>query len=208
VSRRAEGDMATETTTTLMTAEEFFDWANQPERADRHFELENGRVVEMPSPGELHGVVCWLIGLVVGNYIFARGGGYVCTNDTGLIVRRGPDTVRGPDLMVFLAAKTVDQLNRGHADEVPAAVVEVFSPSDKPGQINRRIAQYHKRGVPLVWIVYPEDRTVDVHRVGRSPESLGEGDELIGGDDLPGFHCRVADLFTLPGSAPSPSAPA
>jgi Uma2 family endonuclease len=195
--------MATDTTTTLMTAEEFFDWANRPEHGDKHFELENGRVVEMPSPGELHGVVCWLIAHLLGNYLFSRGSGYLCTNDTGLIVRRNPDTVRGPDVMVFLTAKTVDQLNLGHADEAPAAVVEVFSPSDKPGQLTRRIAQYHKRGVPLVWVVYPEDRSVDVYRPGRPTESLTESDELTGGDALPDFRCKVADLFALPGSAPA-----
>lgn len=194
--------MATGTTTSLMTAEEFFDWANRPENEGRRYELENGGVVEMPSPGELHGVVCWLIAHVLGNYLFSRGGGYLCTNDTGLIVRRSPDTVRGPDILVFLTTKTVQQMNRGFADEVPAAVVEVFSPSDKPGQLNRRIAQYHKRGVPLVWVVYPEDRTVDVHRPGRAADSLTEGDELAGGDVLPDFRCRVADLFALPGSAP------
>ena len=115
----------------------------------------------MPPPGELHGVVCGLIAYFLTNYVFARRSGYVCTNDTGLIVRRDPDTVRGPDVMVFLTAKTVDQLNLGHADEVPAAVVEVFSPSDKPGQLTRRIAQYHERGIPLVWVVYPEDGSIE-----------------------------------------------
>lgn len=191
-------------TTTLMTAEEFFVWANRPEQDGKRYELENGVVVEMPSPGVLHGTVCWLIAHILGNYVFARGSGFVCTNDTGLIVRRGPDTVRGPDLMVFLTAKTVDQLNRGYADEVPAAVVEVFSPSDKPGRLNARIKQYHKRGVPLVWVVFPEDRTVDVYRPGRSTESLEERDELAGEEDLPDFRCRVADLFTLP-SPPTPA---
>ena len=49
--------------TNLMTAEEFFDFANRLENRDRRFELEEGEIVEMPSPGERHGAVyamlCW-----------------------------------------------------------------------------------------------------------------------------------------------------
>jgi len=45
----------------LMTADEFYDWANRPENADRQFELVAGRVVDVPSLGKLHGVFCWLV---------------------------------------------------------------------------------------------------------------------------------------------------
>jgi hypothetical protein len=41
----------TTTATQLMTAEEFYDWANRPENAGKHYELEKGRVVEVSCPG-------------------------------------------------------------------------------------------------------------------------------------------------------------
>ena len=46
--------MATVATEPL-TAEQFFEWANRRENIGKSFELENGEVIEMPSPGELHG---------------------------------------------------------------------------------------------------------------------------------------------------------
>lgn len=54
-----------------------------------------------------------------------------------------------------------------------------------------------------MWVVYSESRTVDVYRPDRGAESFEEGNELTGGNELPDFRCRVADLFALPGSAPA-----
>lgn len=192
----------------LMTAEEFYDWACLPENADRKWELDDGVPVEvegpdMPPPGELHGVICWVVAFVLGKYLYQRGAGYLCTNDSGLLVRRRPDAVRGPDIMLFLAGKSADRLNRGWADQVPPLVVEVFSPSDRPGKLNRRITQYLKRGVPLVWVVYPEEQTVEVRRPGAEPVSLEGTDPLTFPDVLPGFACTVSDLFALPGAPPA-----
>lgn len=192
-------------TTTRMTADEFLDWLNRPENEDKLFELEDGIPVEMSRPGELHGVVCWLAAMVLGNYLFKRGAGFVCTNDTGLIVQRGPDTVRGPDLMLFLELQTADRMSRKFCERVPDLIVEVFSPTDKPGKLNRRIDQYHRRGVPLVWVVYPDERIVNVCRPTELPKVLDETDELTGNGVLPDFTCRVADLFALP--APTPTQP-
>ncbi len=86
---------------------------------------------------------------------------------------------------------------------VPDLVAEVVSPNDKPARTLRRPAEYLKRGVALVWVVDPETRTVIVYRKGHEPVLLQESDELTGYDILPGFRCRVADLFATPGGKPA-----
>src|SRR5262249_56365654 len=93
-ARRAD---VTTTATDLMTAEQFFDWVNRPENAGKHYELERGRVVEVSRPGEAHGSVAANFTRLLLNYAFARKKGYVCSNDTGVIWERSPDSVRGPD---------------------------------------------------------------------------------------------------------------
>jgi Uma2 family endonuclease len=195
--------MTTTTAIELMTAEQFFEWANRPENEDALFELEDGKVVEMPSPGELHGTICWLVAHLLGAYVFRRGAGQVCTNDTGLIVRRGPDTVRGPDVLLFLEPRTMGQLNRKHIDRVPALVVEVLSPTDQFSKTHRRVDQYLERGVPLVWVVDPDERAVHVFRPNELRKRLDDTDDLTGNGVLPDFRCKVADLFTLPGQQPA-----
>jgi hypothetical protein len=44
-------------------------------------------------------------------------------------------------------------------------------------------------------VVYPGTRRVVVYRKAGGVSRLGPADELRGEDVLPGFACRVADLF-------------
>jgi Uma2 family endonuclease len=43
--------------------------------------------------------------------------------------------------------------------------------------------------------VDPQDRSVTAHRPQQPMAILGENDTLTGEDVLPGFTCRVAELF-------------
>jgi Uma2 family endonuclease len=187
--------------TKRMTADEFFVWLQQVEKGERIFELERGEIVEMPSPGELHGMLCALLAHLLWRFVFQRGRGYVCSNDTGLLVESDPDTVRGPDLMLFDEQRKLEELSRKFAVGIPKLVVEVMSPSDQQTKTNRRISQYLARGVPLVWLVDPEVRSVTVYRQGASHTVLDETEELTGDGALPDLRLKVAELFTVPGQA-------
>lgn len=195
--------MPTKTGAGGMTAEEFYDWANRPENDGRRLELDDGEVVEMPSPGEMHALVCWFVTKLLTEYVVRRGAGHLLTNDCGLIVRRKPDTVRGPDVMLHLDNLRLEQARPGHSDRIPALIAEVISPSDKEKETNRRVRQYLARGVPLVWIVYPQTRLVNVCRPGEFHKTLDESDELTGNGVLPDFACPVRHLFEPPDLTPA-----
>ena len=156
-----------------MSAEEFFAWCNRPENRDRHFELERGEVVEMSRPGERQGVVCLNVGGILGNYTYQKRKGYACSNDTGLILERDPDTVYGPDVMLYEQARRYDDLNSGYSDQPPTLAVEVQSPNDRWGKVTRRITRFLGRGIPVVWLVDPEGRSVTVYRKPASPGVRG-----------------------------------
>lgn len=191
--------MSPAATTQRMTVEQFWDYCLLPENAGKRLELDTGKVIEMPPPGERHGTICWVVSVVLGKYLFERGAGYICTNDTGLIVARTPATVRGPDLVLFLEPKAHRDLKAAWIEDRPSLVVEVISPSDRSSQIQKRLAQYLDRGIPMIWIVDPVDRNVSVHRPNENHKFLEEDDELTGNGVLPDFRCKVADLFRLPG---------
>jgi Uma2 family endonuclease len=188
----------TTATTRLMTAEEFFEWCSRPENRDRHFELEGGKVVEMSRPGEQHGVTCGNAAWVLNTYIRQRRRGYLCANDTGIIWDRDPDTVRGPDLAFYAASRLFNELNPKYSEEVPQLTVEVLSPNDRMGKVNRRIGQFLKWGVVLVWLLDPEEHTVTVYRPDRAPEVLEADQELTGDGVLPEFRVRVTEFFFTP----------
>lgn len=156
----------------------------------------------MPPPGRPHGIVCLTIGAILLNYCEKRRRGYVCSNDTALIVSRGPDTVRGPDVSLYAEGeeKTFRQVvgNAGDDRPLPLLAVEILSPRDRPGAVMRKVKQYQDGGVELVWVVDPVAEDVMVHRIGVEPQFLDSGDTLDGGDLLPGFSHSVADFFRLP----------
>lgn len=183
----------------LMTAEEFHDWVHQPEQAEKWFELVRGEAIELPSPAKSHGFVCVRASQMLMTYADQRGFGYVTCNDSGVILERHPDTVRGPDFALYEDANTFAELHPKYGEVPPRVAVEVLSPNDRASKVLRKINDYLRCGVGLVWVIDPEFRTVTVHRPGKAQVELEENQELTGEDVLPGFRCRVADFFALPG---------
>jgi Uma2 family endonuclease len=189
-------------TTGRMTAEEFYEWCHRPEERDRHYELERGKVVEVSRPGEAHGVICLNVSWALGGYIRQRCRGYACSNDTGIVWEHDPDTVRGPDVVFYDEHRSFADLSPKYTEQVPRLAVEILSPTDRPNKVIRRIAQFLKWGVALVWLIDPEERTVTVYRQDRAPEIREAEEELTGGSELPDFRCRVEDFFFMPGQSP------
>jgi len=76
----------------------------------------------------------------------------------------------------------------------PDLAVEVISPNNKAGDIHLKVLQLLNAGTRLVWLVYPENRTVVAHTT-EGATTLHEDDTLSGGDVLPGFEITVGDIF-------------
>jgi Uma2 family endonuclease len=199
--------MSTGATTRLLTAEEFHDFVHRPENRDRWFELVRGEVIEVPPPTRPHGFVCLNVGRILGNYTFQQGHGYVAGNDSGVILERDPDTVRGPDVALYEDAQAYADLHPKYGRVPPRLAVEVLSPHDRLGKVMRKITDYLRNGVELVWLIDPETRNVTVHRPAKQPYVVEEDQDLTGEDVLPGFRCRVREFFLLPGERAQPDAP-
>lgn len=186
----------------LMTADEFFEFVHRPENRNRLFELDRGRVNEMPRPGFRHGAVCSNVSRILGNFTFARRRGVVVSNDAGLIVERDPDTVFGPDVFLFDEAIDFVDLPTKWEDRPPTLVVEVFSPNDRTAKVHRRVGRFLAMGVPLVWVLDPEDSTLTVHQAHRPLVVLDAADEVSGLEFLPDLKMKVADFFITSSDAP------
>ncbi|MFN4261440.1 MAG: Uma2 family endonuclease [Gemmataceae bacterium] len=194
--------VTTPLTTQPMTAAEFHDWTQRPENANKFFELVRGEVIELPSPTKRHCVVCANVTFLLVSYIRQRRKGYVTSNDCGVILERDPDTVRGPDVAVYEDARSFEELHPKYGEVPPRLAVEVLSPNDRANRVLRKIMDYLRNGVELVWVIDPETRTVTVYRPDKTPYPLDANQELTGEDVLPDFKCPVAELFDLPGTQP------
>jgi Uma2 family endonuclease len=96
--------------------------------------------------------------------------------------------------------------SEGHTRIAPDLAVEVVSPNDVAYDIDEKVEEYLGAGVRLVWVVNPHSRIVYVHRRQGTGTILREADELDGEDVVPGFRCRVGDLFQLPPGVEPPPA--
>lgn len=184
-----------------MTVKEFWAYCQRPENRERRLELIRGEVVEFPMPYHKHGIVCARVGFELAQWARTRGG-WVTSNCAGVILPRDGDTLVGPDLAYFDQANVaVDELT-GWSLDPPALAVEVASPQDDVVFLRERVHLLLANRVRVVWLIDYETRRVDVFR-SAVPVVFRRADELAGGDELPGFACRVADFFRLPGEKPA-----
>ena len=58
-----------------------------------------------------------------------------------------------------------------------------------------KLEMHQEAGVPLIWLVDPEQTTITVITSGKSTRVLQSNDTLDGGDVLPGFTVPVAEIF-------------
>jgi Uma2 family endonuclease len=179
-------------TTKLMTAEDLEEMAPEEVR----YELIRGELQRMAPAGGEHGEVTFEIGRLTGNHVAAHGLGRVYSADTGFLLSRNPDTVLAPDVAFVRADRLPPQAERrGFMPVVPDLVVEVVSPSDRPGYVEDKVAIYLGAGVPLIWVFDPWQRRVRVHRPGQPMRELTIDDTLDGEDVLPGFRLAIRDVF-------------
>lgn len=174
-----------------ITAEEF---GRMPEPADgSKEELVKGVIVTIPPPKGRHGIVQLKIGRLLGNFVEDRRLGWVVT-ESGTILERDPDTIRGPDVAYYSIARQPTP-PADYFEIPPDLAVEVLSPDDRRPAVREKIREYVNAGVRLVWLADPETRTVLVYRGSLRGTEYDEADTLDGGDALPEFTCRVADFF-------------
>ena len=58
----------------------------------------------------------------------------------------------------------------------PGLAVEVLSPDDRPGDVRAKVEEYLVRGVALVLVVHPDERSVTAHRA-LAPQVVARADD-------------------------------
>lgn len=196
------------TITKLMTADEFWDYVHRPENEERELDLIRGEVVEMPRARRPHGIICNQISFALTSWVATGQPGYIAINDAGVVLHEDPDTVVGPDVAYYTDANTFENVHPKWGEVAPVLAVEVLSPTDRPGRVSAKVQEYLTAGTKLVWLVDYEEHTFTVYRPDQRFVVLKATDTLEGFSELPGFRCRVSDLFRLPGQpAPPPTPP-
>lgn len=169
------------------------------------YELVDGRLLRMAPTGLEHFDIMQKLYRKMDRHVEEHNLGVVTMPDTGFAFSRpdAADTVLSPDL-AFVSAARVAQLpapgspeRRKYLRVVPDLVVEVASPDQFHPEMEAKARLYLELGVPLVWVVWPAPRQVDVWQAGASDPvaTLDSSATLAGGEALPGFSYPLTELF-------------
>ncbi|HWZ59244.1 MAG TPA: Uma2 family endonuclease [Gemmatimonadaceae bacterium] len=176
-----------------MTAEEFM---ALPEDSYRGYELVRGKLtrVSEPDPKPYHGHRIIHIGYLISKYLENHPIAYI-SGESSVLLARDPDTVRSPDVFVTRNDNLPPHYD-GEIDITPDLVIEVRSPSERPGILRAKMADYFAAGTSLLWVVDRRTRTVTIHRPASPAVVLATGTDRLTGDPvLPGFSCTLDELF-------------
>jgi Uma2 family endonuclease len=165
-----------------------------------HYELIDGELRER-NVSALSNLVALEVSGILRNHCRAHDLGWLFAAEHGYrCLPWKPRQVRRADVSFIRKERYPwDQLAEdGYTTIAPDLAVEVVSPNDAVSDLVEKIGEYLRAGVKLVWIIDPVTRTVQVWRGDKSGAWLEAEDELSGEDVVPGFRCRVAELFPVP----------
>lgn len=118
--------------------------------------------------------------------------GYQCFPDD-------PRKFRKPDVSVVRSSRMKGlEPNPGLFPLPPDLAVEVISENELYSDVLEKVEEYLHAGFPLIWVVDPPTRTVNIYRRDGSTRALRERDEITGESAMESFKCNVADFFVMP----------
>ena len=160
----------------------------------KRYELVRGILVEKIGTGLPHGITVTRTSSLLLVYSDDSNYGEVLSGEPGILLNFDPDTVRCPDV-AWSAPGRIPPDTRGYLNLASDLAVEVKSPSNSNPEMAAKARMRLSYGSQEVWMANPERVTVTVYRLDADPRTLGEEDELSGGDLLPGFTTPVWRLF-------------
>jgi Uma2 family endonuclease len=162
------------------------------------YELVDGELVPVMPSYRRHSWCRFEIAKQMSAFVEERGGGDVYLDVwCRLKLPYDPERLRAPDVAYFTTGAIEATESRGIFEILPELVIEVFSETNerKPGDFQRRMRDYMDAGVPLVWVIYPDQGIAISSRPDGTARIARDGDVLDAEEVLPGFNLDLGELF-------------
>jgi Uma2 family endonuclease len=165
-------------------------------RDEGGIEYVDGHIVEKPVSKESSRIAARIL-ILLGSHVKATASPVeVYDSSLGYECFEAPTHWRKPDVSTIRTERLAALEPDPGLMPIPSDLtVEVLSPGDLAYDVAKKIDEYLRNGFPLVWIVQPATRTVEVHRADGSVTKLRENDEITGESAVPGFRVKVGEFF-------------
>jgi Uma2 family endonuclease len=157
-------------------------------------ELVDGVLVEKPV-GTKEAILAGVIIHHLWTFVTPRDLGIVVGADGPWRLKLG--LVRMPDV-AFISWDRLPGEEFPHAAiarVIPNLAVEVLSPSNTKKEMERKLQDYFRAGVELVWIIDPKTQTAESYTTPTRSRKVAKGESLSGGKVLPGFTLSLKEVF-------------
>ncbi len=142
--------------------------------------------------GEKNGDLFLQIGLWNRQYKLGK----VFDSSTGF--KLSNDSVRSPDVSWMTLDKWNSLSNkqkRGFAPIDPDFILELMSPTDDLITVQKKMAEYMSCDIKLGWLINPDDKQVEIYRIGQDKEVLNNPSSLSGEDIMSNLVVDLVDIW-------------
>lgn len=101
--------------------------------------------------------------------------------------------MRRPDI-AYLTKQQIEDADNGK-DVIPEFVIELLSNNDNINQVERKIVEYYKAGVKVVWLIYHEEQSIHVYTSRKTVKICTDDDICSASPVMPDFEITVNDIF-------------
>jgi len=174
------------------------DLLRMPDDGNR-YELVKGELRQMSPTGYDHGRCTGKLHGFLASHVYPNKLGDVIAAETGFIIARTPEgrvTVRAADIAFVAKGRIPANANTAkYLELAPDLIVETLSPSDTAFEVEEKIAAWLNAGARVALTMNPASRSIMIYRSLHDIVRLTDQDELDLDDVIPGFRCRVSDIF-------------
>ena len=174
-----------------ISIQEFDKFIYRPENLERSFEYIQGDILEVVSnqySSQVAGEILFQIKLHmktqgIKGHVTGADGGYQVGEDRFI-----------PDVG-FVSLERQPKPSRASYNTIaPDLAVEVMSPTDDEKKLRIKIVNYLAQNV-VVWLVNPDDETVEIYRPGQAVTLFNKSQVIDGAPIFPQLQLPVSDIF-------------
>lgn len=142
----------------------YSDYKSLPESETKRYELLEGELVMVPSPTTYHQRISWNLERILGDFVPRHNLGSVYHAPLDVVFSE--EDVAQPDIF-FISKEHSEIITNENVQGAPDLIIEILSPASAQRDRTYKRTLYARHDVREYWIVDPENKSVEVMRLGE-----------------------------------------